>query len=803
MMGAEHVGPICHSYGIRGFGNPEPGVVVVGIAPGRDEALNTHKPFTGASGQLLNKALAGVGWSRDKVYTTNVICWWNNAPSHEEIEQCGLRFRTELLDLQPKLIITAGAVANETVMGTKRRKGSRGSVVWSDYWKAYVLDTHHPSFALQAQSMSAVQDILRDLSKIPRVLDWPRDGSVANVTHQLVHSLEAAQRALNALPRGRTVTLDIETSNPDVEEIDPYNDRLLCFAVSYLDDTNVERNLVFPGKIFPECVRTGKHVQQEGGCKDCNLGTVLYWPQDVKWTFQFGQYDIPGLYNYFGIRLPLRDDTGLMSYCTDERPGYHGLKPNAREWLGAGWYEDPVKPYYKGKMHLLKDEVVEEYNAKDAAYDRRLVPLFMYKMHEDETYGLYKNILVPAINTFIDMQIRGIKVDQAKLRMLAYENWFDKYLDMYRSLQLEAQEIGWPTDDLNFNSSPQLRKFFFQILGVDPIKYSKKTGAPSLDKETLDRMDHPFAAKIRAFRTLDTMIDYVLAVFEHLKHDGLLHPSAFVTTTRTLRTSYRNPAMQTLPKDYTVGADYARLREIIVPHNPDTHELIEADYNQIEVWLAWFESQDPTLLEHLMSGDVHSATAEGAFNTKRELHDPLQWSEMRQNAKKIRFGIQYGEGAEKLASPPPVGIGGTVANARRFIDNYKRTYPVYAAWMDAIQRRALEQGYLRAPSGAVMRFPVVMDHKQLRQALNFPIQHTASMYNLTSMIELAPKLRPFNSYIILNIHDALVVESDRRYRAEVMALIRQVMEKPRFPGYPSIKVDMKVGDNLGEVKKVT
>jgi DNA polymerase I-like protein with 3'-5' exonuclease and polymerase domains len=68
------------------------------------------------------------------------------------------------------------------------------------------------------------------------------------------------------------------------------------------------------------------------------------------------------------------------------------------------------------------------------------------------------------------------------------------------------------------------------------------------------------------------------------------------------------------------------------------------------------------------------------------------------------------------------------------------------------------------------------------------------------MVELHPLIARYNSYIILMIHDALVVESDRRYRKEVMALIKSVMEKPRFEGYPSIRIDMKVGDNLGTTK---
>jgi uracil-DNA glycosylase family 4 len=146
---SEVYGPICHEYGIRGYGDPSEGVIIVGIAPGRDEIERSGKPFTGQSGKLLDASLENAGWPRSKVYTTNTICWWNNKPTPIEIERCGPRFRSELLELKPKLIVTAGVIANETVMGRKRPKGSRGSINWSDYWKCYVLDTHHPSAALR------------------------------------------------------------------------------------------------------------------------------------------------------------------------------------------------------------------------------------------------------------------------------------------------------------------------------------------------------------------------------------------------------------------------------------------------------------------------------------------------------------------------------------------------------------------------------------------------------------------------------------------------------------------------------
>jgi hypothetical protein len=184
-------------------------------------------------------------------------------PSPAEIEECRPRFVKELRDLSPKLIIAAGAIASEALLGTKRRPGQRGAVLWSDYWNAYILDTHHPSFALQSQSMNAVQDIIRDLSKIPLVLEWPPRAEHTKVQYSLVNSLDEAQASTgSSLPHHGPVSLDIETSNPDDENIDAYSDQLLCFSVSYCG--HKERNGSVPHPHLPP-VRPRWNTRQSVG----------------------------------------------------------------------------------------------------------------------------------------------------------------------------------------------------------------------------------------------------------------------------------------------------------------------------------------------------------------------------------------------------------------------------------------------------------------------------------------------------------------------------------------------------------
>lgn len=786
-MAGPQVGPACHPRGCKGYGDPSWGVVLVGIAPGGSE-VQKGRPFVGASGQFMDSLLRVSNWPREHTYATNLICWWNNSPTPEEIERCNTRFTEEIRSIQPRLIISLGQIVTSRLTGLPRgTKNTLGSVVWSHEFQCYVLTTRHPAGILHAQSMSMAQDLIRDFDKIPMVLDWPRDGSIAQYSYKVIDNPIDAQAFLDQLPRDSNVVVDIETNSRTTDEADTdvFTQELLRIGFRFVRDGR-ETTIVF---------RPGAWKQG------------LTFPEGVRWEFQFGVYDTMGLWRALGQRLPIVEDLGLKSYAVDERPGHHGLKTLAREYQGAGWYDAELEYDKKhGTMDRLPPEVVDKYNAGDVVYTGRTDPILHARMLAEGTDRLYYDMLIPAYNVYRDSQFRGINIDHRRLIELGWETWMPRWIDMEAEIQQMANDAGY-VGKFNIGSYKQVGKLFFQIIGLDIIKYTAK-GNISVDKEVMDEIDHPIAAMIRKFRSLDGMMDYVFAIQNNRKLDGFIHPSAQLHTTRTGRRSYKDPAMQTIPEEYTVGAEYVQIQEVFIPHNPSTHGMLKADYEQVEVWMGWVFSQDQVLLEHLLSGDVHSATAEIAFKIDR--HDygyPNHkknpgWQIKRQGAKKLRFGLMYGEGAKKLASPPPVGLGSSVREAQEFIDNYWKGYSVYAAWTRSIEQTAAKTGELVTPFGRKMHFPVILDHKQLRQAINFPVQSPASDHVLVSLIELAERLQEYNSFFLIDVHDALWIEYDLRFEKEVVRLVREVMERPKWSGAPNIPVEIKVGPNIGAMHTV-
>ncbi len=134
-------------------------LMIVGEGPGGVED-DYGGPLVGPSGQLLDKALASVGITRDHVYVTNIVkCRprGNRTPTMEEGHFCGAIWLMQEIQLvQPKVIIGLGKVALRFFLG--REAGiirSRGH--WIDYHGIPVMPTFHPAYLLRQTGRGLVE----------------------------------------------------------------------------------------------------------------------------------------------------------------------------------------------------------------------------------------------------------------------------------------------------------------------------------------------------------------------------------------------------------------------------------------------------------------------------------------------------------------------------------------------------------------------------------------------------------------------------------------------------------------------
>ncbi len=136
---------------VFGSGNPASGIVIIGEGPGADEDLQ-GKPFVGRAGQLLTKMLEAVKLDRETdVYVMNVVkCRppGNRNPEPDEIEACRPFREAQLEAIQPKVILTLGSVATQTMLRTREPIGKlRGRV--HACGSAVLIPTFHPAFLLR------------------------------------------------------------------------------------------------------------------------------------------------------------------------------------------------------------------------------------------------------------------------------------------------------------------------------------------------------------------------------------------------------------------------------------------------------------------------------------------------------------------------------------------------------------------------------------------------------------------------------------------------------------------------------
>jgi len=114
--------------------------MIIGEAPGKEEDAR-GTPFTGPAGVLMDQIWRSVGMDTNDWYITNVIhCRpiapvgsgkQNLTPKHEQIGKCSIFINEEIRLLNPKIIVSMGAIATAAMLGinTVKMGDHRGKAV--------------------------------------------------------------------------------------------------------------------------------------------------------------------------------------------------------------------------------------------------------------------------------------------------------------------------------------------------------------------------------------------------------------------------------------------------------------------------------------------------------------------------------------------------------------------------------------------------------------------------------------------------------------------------------------------------
>ena len=161
---------------VFGEGDPDAPVMFIGEGPGQHED-EQGRPFVGRSGELLNKQIQAMGFTREQVYIANVVKCRppnNRTPLADEVDACWDYLRRQIQIIRPKVIITLGGPAAKLVLDT--REGiTRIRGTWHEYRGVEppvpVMPTFHPAYLLRSYTKENRAKVWSDLKAALTKLD--------------------------------------------------------------------------------------------------------------------------------------------------------------------------------------------------------------------------------------------------------------------------------------------------------------------------------------------------------------------------------------------------------------------------------------------------------------------------------------------------------------------------------------------------------------------------------------------------------------------------------------------------------
>ena len=156
---------------VFGDGSIDSDIMFIGEGPGRKED-ETGIPFVGQAGQLLAKMLDHCfSLTRDEVYIANIVKCRppnNRDPEPDEIVACMGYLKRQIEIVKPKVIVTLGRVATQSLLDSEERIGKlRGKRF--EYQGIPVIPSWHPSYLLRRPQ--ARLDTVKDMKIVQTILD--------------------------------------------------------------------------------------------------------------------------------------------------------------------------------------------------------------------------------------------------------------------------------------------------------------------------------------------------------------------------------------------------------------------------------------------------------------------------------------------------------------------------------------------------------------------------------------------------------------------------------------------------------
>lgn len=516
------------------------------------------------------------------------------------------------------------------------------------------------------------------------------------------------------------------------------------------------------------------------------------------------KFDAHMISNASGIHMQGMHDGLVMARLEDNDRRSQSLKdvtssifhPAEPEYVS---YESPFKGRYKTVKAFIEhygEEMLADYGSLDAwctwndclRLKERLKKMDARKGRT--VWDLFLEEEVPYTEILLGMERVGFQLDLEFLEE-ASKKAEERCSKLAYDFNRKAGKV------INLRSHKQLQKFFYEELGRVPTKLTEKGLAPAVDDDVLtdwlkENEHDEYALLLKAFRKHDKLNGtYFKGLLERVDSFGRIHTTFNQAgASATFRLSSSDPNLQNIPKPQ--NDEYLIRLAFIASEGMD---VIDADYDQVELCLIADFAQESTMLAAIREGrDLHSDAATLMFAVpydeimeakkagKKGAKRQKDLQILRDRAKTLGLGLNYGEGPKKFAHD----MGITEEEACNLIDLYFSARPGLKEFMEGCSELAEEQGFVKSLSGRWMMLKQATSSNWTvskavsKDATNRVVQASAADVVRRAMLYCAKSdiLKNCGSRLLSQVHDELIFECPKEHTEEAEKEIKLLMELP-------------------------
>ena len=650
-----------------------------------------------------------------------------------------------------------------------------------------------------------------------KVIDNAREVIHSEEKGILIYNQVSLEEYINQCIKDGEYVLDIETTG-----LDPFNDLIVGICLyspsqepAYIPmlHTNID-NTLMEGQLEVAVVK--QHITR------LMESEALWINHNIKFDAKFLMY-----------RWNIKPnnmfwDTLIGAFILNENEVTHGLKPLYAKYITKSKDKQSYKDLFeKTPFNYIPLDLAEVYGANDGTKTYALYQFqkkYLNPNHERtdfrSLYKVFREVEMALLPVLCDMELKGVEIDtqfarelEVKYEQIALEqeqylydviytrfaNKVRNHAELQALIEKQAKNKklkGTKYQDLiNFNSSPQLKYLFFDILGFpklyrrDPMSCGKEQQQLWLDSDKVSKGQKEFLQAFMEWRkTVKLLTSFIVKIPEARENKtNAVHTNFNQLGAKTGRFSSSHPVhkinLQQIP---------SRNKDIrkIFRARPG-HVFIGSDFSAIEPRILATVSQDPTMLKTFNDGiDIYASMASLIFNVPYEqcleFHPETgekqpEGKDRRTQTKSVLLGIMYSRGAKAIAEQ----FGKDAKWGQALIDNFYKSFPSIKEIITKSMYQAEKLGYVCTITGRKRRLPNMRLDKDnylyqeaSRQCLNARIQGSSADVMKLAMVNLYnhPRFKELNGSILMTIHDEMVIECRDEVAVEMAELLPEVMK---------------------------